>query len=257
MDNTMKRKPSFRIVTMVLLAATFMLGGVAGAFMYATGEEVVTSTWMQMISHTEYRYGESGQIIARLVDYQGNPVVVDNCTATILYPDKTYFVDSQLMTESGNISGDHYYSFTTPSGPEGVYEYQATCYYQMGAQTRNKSVTNSFHLSSAFNNITQKLSVIQSDISAINVSLGDDLDDINQTLQFMESVLLDVNTTTTNTYQYLTGTLTNSVDQILTDLGVINATVNRIETNTVAINGTVNQILTNQENEVFMTTFSG
>jgi hypothetical protein len=68
----------------------------------------------------------------------------------------------------------------------------------------------------------------------------------------MQSMLDYINQTTTNTYDYLTGTLTTKVDTILSDLGVINATVNRIETVTNDINSTVNQILQNQEDAVQM-----
>ena len=140
-------KTPLPVLATILLALTFVVGGVSGMFVYATGNAVVSETYMKMISHTEYRYGEPGQIIARLVNYQGDPVAVNNCTVDILYPDKTFFVQDALMTDSVNISGDHYYGFTTPSGPEGVYEYQATCNYNPSKST---SVTNSFHLSNAF-----------------------------------------------------------------------------------------------------------
>ena len=162
-----KNKPSLKLTSMFLLAGIFILGSISGIFVYATGTNVVTDTWMQMISHTEYRYGEDGQIIARLVDFQGAAVTVDNCTASILYPDKTFFADAELMNDTGNIAGDHYYEFTTPTGPEGVYEYQATCYYTVGSNSRNKSVTNSFHLSSGFNNVLSNLTQIQQDVLAL------------------------------------------------------------------------------------------
>jgi hypothetical protein len=55
----------------------------------------------------------------------------------------------------------------------------------------------------------------------------------------------------------MTTTLVDKVDGILTTLGVMNATLNRVETNTIAINTTANTILQNQQDEVFMSTFSG
>jgi len=281
-------KISFPLQTNLLLAGILVFAGISGYFMFQTGEEVANNPVMQMISHTEYRFGEPGQIIARLVNFQGAAVTVNSCNATILYPDKSFFVNSAGMTASGNISGDHYYSFTTPAGPEGVYEYQATCYYDQGATTKNASVTNSFHLSGAFNSVLGNLTDIQGDLSSINTSLSDltvnlsgveggisdlnsslsivlsnqniinaTLNQVNLTLTDMQGVLNNVNVTTTNTYQYLTGTVTTNLNQILSDLGVINATVNRIEITTNTINGTVTTIQTNQENQVFMTTFSG
>ena len=397
------------VTVMLLLVGTLALGAVTGAFMYATGDAVIENGFrLSMVSHTEYRFSEPGQIISRLVDFQGNPVSVTNCTATILYPDKSYFVQDALMSASTNITGDHYYGFTTPAGPEGVYEYQSTCNYGPGGN-KQASVTNSFHLSSAFtdvlNNLTSmttqltniegNLSIVQIDlvnlannVSAINASISQDildlsnqlnsntstilaefttiqanfthviddlhainstmlaeftniannftaiggqLTDINNTLntQFanlqlnittildaignvtidtqvlidahnailgnlteidtnlsliisnqvamnvtiestntivtdiqstvnaMETVLNTVDNTTTNTYNYLTGTLANNVQQILDDLGIMNATLNTIDTNVLEINVTTQQILQNQEDEVYMSTFSG
>ncbi len=366
-----KKKMRFPVLTVILSAAVLMTVFASGMFVYATGLSVVDSTYMKMISHTEYRFGEEGQIVTRLVDYQGNAVVVQNCTASILYPNKTYFKQDELMTATGTIDGDHYYNFTTPDGPEGVYEYQATCNYLQGANPRNSSVTNSFHLSGAFNavlgnltNVQNNLTALSNELAAVNSSLSGDiadlstqlnvnvtqllngqtsikdqlnanittvlyelnnanssihlrfddleagldnltvnltpvleaidaletsmaanftevfnefsvvntkLDQINVTVgdtntrvQGVESTLVTmtatldyINTTTVNTYQYVTGTLTDSVNQILNDMGVMNASINRIETVSNQINGTVTSILENQENEVVMTVFSG
>jgi len=414
-----------------LILAAFIFGGAMFVTMYASGNEVVEKNEnMMMISHTEYRYSELGQIVVRLVDFSGGAVSVNNCTATILYPNKTIFLGPVLMNATNTITGDHYYEFTTPNGPEGVYEYQATCIYAAG--TKSKSATNSFHLSSAFNQTLSQLGVVIDDLAAINstviafqaqvqdnfsqvqasiasinvtgavsdlaytlgqvnvtvngissnldafivnttaslaqinttvtdnlalstvingtvntiladllefnttmnvrfdavdlaISNGfsamaanftdlrqyvsevntsvidainaivagnvsvdftpvlDAISNVNSTLynqmnainlsittevtsfrqevQANFSVMNDwltlINTTTVNTYDYMTGTLASNVNDILTTLGVINATVNRIEQNTLAINTTVSEILQNQEDEVFISTYSG
>lgn len=255
-------KVRFPVVILFLLGVTLMAGAGTGIVSYANGKEVAGSTHMMMVSHTEYRFQEAGQIIARIVNFQGDPVSVDNCTATILYPDKTFFVNADLMIESANISGDHYYNFTTPNGPEGVYEYQATCTYASGSQER--SVTNSFHLSSAFNTIDGNLTDIDNVLAGLDGNITanfsvviDNQEQILGNFSSQNVLLSAINVTTTNTYDYVTGTLANNVDDILTQLGIINATVNRIETTTGQINTTVTDILANQENEVIMTTFSG
>lgn len=377
-----KKRMRFSWYVVTMLAVTFVIGGAAGAFMYATGQEVVQTPKMQMVSHTEYAYAAPGQIISRLVDFQGNPVAVNNCTATILYPDKTSFVSAALMTAS-NIPGDFYYNFTTPNGPEGTYEYQATCYYGVN---KNASVTNSFHLTPNFNLILSNLTSVQGNLTAlsaqlntnistvlselqntnstlyaaiqsvntsvanVNTAMGNNftaldsamganftqlqanvtqiltaisnisvttnltpvldaiatvnstvnniqstmaanftytnglitavnsslatymadvqtnfstvinyLDYINTTVSAIDytAALAEINTTTQNTYTYLTGTLTTNVNSILSQLGVMNATLNRIETNTVDINSTVNTIRQNQEDAVVMSVFSG
>jgi hypothetical protein len=215
----------------------------------------LSNSYLSMVSHTEYRYGEDGQIVARLVDFQGAPVTVDNCTASIIYPDKTGFINNSLMADS-SIDGDHYLNFTTPNGPEGIYEYQATCFYTVGVNVRNQSVTNSFHLSNAFGTVEEQLDNLSTGMAANFTVTTSYLNDINNSVtsllgaQNYTAILDEINATTTNTYQYLTGTLATNVNTILTDLGVINATVNDI-------NATVNTILENQNNTVQMSVFSG
>jgi hypothetical protein len=141
----------------LLLAVCFVLGSGSALVLYATGNEAIakgllSGDKMYMVSHTEYRYDETGQIVVRLVNSAGSPISVDNCTAKILYPNKTIYLGPALMANTTAISGDHYYSFQTPAnGPEGVYEYQALCSWNAGAKT--DSATNSFHLSSAFNTL--------------------------------------------------------------------------------------------------------
>lgn len=199
-------KIKYPAMIMVLLAVSFTFGGAAAILAYATGNEVVGNAKLYMVSHTEYRFSEPGQIVARLVDFQGNPVVVNNCTATILYPDKSIFVNAALMTESANISGDHYYSFTTPAGPEGVYEYQAECTYAAGAKTA--SVTNSFHLSSAFTSVLGNLTSVQNDLlniannlSAVNASLSAEITSVAGQITTLSS---DVGTNFTEVFNRLT-----------------------------------------------------
>jgi hypothetical protein len=422
----------YKLKVILLLVAVFIIGGAAAVVQYAYGSEVVEQNQnMFMVSHTEYRYGEAGQIIVRLVDFQGDAIAVTNCTVSILNPDKSFFIQDALMADTGNITGDHYYDFTTPAGPEGIYEYQATCNY---APNKQKSATNSFHLSSAFNitiagieetladlaainstvlafqaQVQDNFSQVQASIASINVTgavsdlaytlgqvnvtvngISSNLDGfivnttaalvqinttvtdnlalstvINSTVNMILADLLEFNTTmnvrfdavdlaisngfsamaanftdlrqyvsdvntsiidainalitgnisvtvdftpvldaisnvnstlyaqinavnlsvsssisefrqevqanfsqtwdwfnlinitTVNTYDYMTGTLATNINDILSTLGVINATVNRIEANTLEINTTTQQILQNQEDEVYISTYSG
>jgi ribosome maturation factor RimP len=113
-----------------------------------------------------------------------------------LYPDKTVFANEALMSASTNISGDYYYAFTTPAGPEGVYEYQATCVWNGGA--RSQSVTNSFHLSSSFTSVLGNLSVVQGsvaqlgvDLLSINSSLAGGINDLSAQLNANTTTVLD------------------------------------------------------------------
>lgn len=241
----------FRTRVALLGGMVFVLASLSGMIFYATGEQVVADPLMSMVSHTEYRFNESGQVIARIVDFRGDPVSVSSCNATILYPDKSVLVSMAGMTASA-IAGDFYYNFTTPVGPEGTYEYQAICFYGVN---KNASVTNSFHLSSALTSVLGNLSSLNVSVDLSSVTSR--LDVMNVTLSENNAYLVLVNATTTSTYDYLTGSLTSKVDDVLTQLGIINATVNRIEANTNNINTTVNLIKENQENAVVMQVFSG
>lgn len=100
---------------------------------------------LTMISHSEYMSGEQGQILSRLLDYQGYSISTANCSVDVLYPDRTYFINSDAMNYN---MGSYYYNFTVPS-IEGVYQYRATCVY--GAPSKTRSIMNSFHVSPALN----------------------------------------------------------------------------------------------------------
>ena len=274
-----KKTMRFPLLTTLLLAGIFVSGSATGIFIYATGSEVIEQVHLQMVSHTEYRYGESGQIIARLVDFQGNPVTVTSCNATILYPDKSYFVNAAGMTESGNISGDHYYGFTTPNGPEGVYEYQATCFYMQGMNLRNQSVTNSFHLSGAFNALlsnqtlqNQYLEGIQGNLTLVQQAIqnvSDELAAVNSSLSGEIAALsTQLNTNVTMLYQQadsnylaLQNQINANVTQILAEFDNINVSVNftpvldAIDALELSMQGNFTA-LSNQINNNFTTTFN-
>jgi hypothetical protein len=244
-EQMMKKKMRFPVLVTVLLAGVFLFGTIAGAFIYATGSAIIMTPSMVMVSHTEYRYSEGGQIIARLVDFQGNPVVVNNCTATILSPNKATFATG-LMTGATTL-GDYYYNFTTPAGPEGVYEYQAMCFYQVGINVRNQSVTSSFHLSSAFTNILSnqtaqnlQLTYIQGNLTQVQVvlqSLGDNVTAMNASLGAQITALsgqLNTNvstilTTMDGNFTALTNQLNYNVTQILAAINNMNISVNHSE----------------------------
>jgi methyl-accepting chemotaxis protein len=117
-------------------------------FSYEYGDNVAEKDYIVMVSHSEYWSGEEGQIIGKLYDFQGDPVIVDNCTIDIYYPDKSLFINDGITDDSlQSTTGTHWYNFTTPS-IEGVYEYSIQCSYQ---PNKVRSVSNSFHLSPALN----------------------------------------------------------------------------------------------------------
>jgi hypothetical protein len=323
----------------VLLMGIFSLGVVG----YYNGKQVVNLVpYMSMISHSIYRTGETGQIIARLVDYQDNPVSVNWCKAYINYPDKTVWINGDLMTDdSGNLTGNHFYSFTVPA-TEGVYEYGAECQFNKTPSiTMTRKVVNSFQVSPSFNQIsainntltvmngslyeiqtavgqvnstlnsvsttvngvaynvsliyqdTQSLKASALDtagnFTALNVRLdgvdsnlsvlknycGDantnssplcvlvneikiDVGAINVTMLNAQTVYLqEINATTHSTYDYMTGTLTNKVDDVLGMLSSIGGTVNATYSIVTAVNSTTTTILTNQQDDYRMSVSAG
>jgi uncharacterized protein YoxC len=119
-----------------------------GAVAYKNGNAIISQDIFYMASHSEYFSGETGQVIARLLDYQGSPITVQNCTVDIYYPDKTLFVANGVTNDSlQTTTGSHFYNFVVPS-TEGVYQYIATCHY---SPNKVSTVASSFHVSPALN----------------------------------------------------------------------------------------------------------
>ncbi len=117
-----------QIIMTSVIATIFIIMATVTA-MYQDGKTIAEEENFYIVSNTEYWSGETGQVIARFVNFLGNPITVNNCTTDILYPNSTtYFVQDALMTSS-MISGDHYYQFTVPD-EEGVYDYKVKCIYQ-------------------------------------------------------------------------------------------------------------------------------
>jgi hypothetical protein len=227
------------------------------------------------LSHSEYWSSEQGQIITRLVNYQGTSIVDANCTMSILYPNKTFFKyqeQSILSTDS------YYYAFTTPD-VEGVYEYRADCIYNNN--TKSKSVMNSFHLSPAlnfiaisyqnlsnklidmsnleearFNNTTYNLTQIKQDTDYIrsNMALSSDVVALqNSVLTRLDSI---ANFCGDN---YTSGSLLCQwVNQSKNQIIEMNQTINQLSNYTqnvilpaiISVNDSVNNMVVNIQNNI-------
>ena len=178
------------IATLLLCAIVIGVGTSQGKEVLNTGA-LEDGVYFGMVSHTEYMSGETGQIISRLVNWQGNPIDA-TCKATIKYPDKTAFITNQTMTES-TVAGDFYINFTTPN-IEGVYEYQSVCNYTIGSTPRESRATNSFHLSPALN-IIKVINTTTLEINGTTYDILNDVRAINTTrTAFLEAMNLSVDT---------------------------------------------------------------
>lgn len=280
----MKINKKAGMLSFVIIALIAVLGLGVGT-LYNHGNNIINdNTYMAMVSHTEYSSGETGQIVARLVNYLGNPIVA-TCYATIKYPNKTAFITNQSMTAS-TISGNYYKTFVTPA-IEGVYEYQARCYYGVG---QHADATNSFHLSPALNTIgemNQTVNYLKANLNTtmlynaligVNNSLRLQIASMNATMvskftslnnsmathfanlnQSIKNELAAVNSSLWNKINSINFTSTsvnytsrfNSIDGNLTRILAretqINSTVNNIYTYlSVNVATTLNSILNNQ-----------
>ena len=130
----------------VALAAAVPLG-VTGYAILGNPAEI------RMVSGTEYISGENGQVITRLSDRFGNPITGATCVATIIYPDKTYFLIDQALSAS-SIPGNYYLGFTTPS-TIGLYEEDIRCTASPFGATKQFRISSSFHVSLALNIVEQ------------------------------------------------------------------------------------------------------
>jgi hypothetical protein len=112
--------------------------------------QVSSSQGVTFIGGTEYKAEEMGEVAVRIVKGNGDAETGATCLATILYPNKTAFVNASTMSEFG--SGIYNYSFTVPT-TEGVYDYFTDC---TKTGTKYKALS-TFHVSPWANKIDIRL----------------------------------------------------------------------------------------------------
>lgn len=148
------------------------------------GQELSEETNMVMISHSEYWTGEIGQIIGKLYNFRGQPILAD-CNVTIYNPDKSIFLSATPTDDTLEATdGTHYINFTTPT-LEGVYEYKIRCDFNLNG-LKNRTISNSFHLSPALNtirNINTSIANLTQNINFIRENLFSDTDAFNNFTQ--------------------------------------------------------------------------
>ncbi len=200
-----KKRPRLILITSVIIVLS-----IVSFFIVRGGKKDLV---LEMVSGTEYISGEYGQVIVRIADRQGSPYQNATCTADILYPDKSYFVNDYVLGESST-PGNYYAEFMTPT-INGIYEEYISCTYIDRGSQQTLEIASSFHVSPALNFIV--------DMSALQAERYWDLvERINQTRQ----ELLDEIETTFN--QDFAELLINRTDALLLE---INAAHNRSDEN--------------------------
>jgi hypothetical protein len=175
-------------------------------------EEVRTegNAYIDFVSGTEYIANigalDQGQVIVRVVDYKGNPLNA-TCNATILNPNKSYYISSQTMTPS-TIQGNYYITFTIPT-QTGIFEDYVNCSIQLGSKIVYGTKASSFHVSpvlTLFNNISTQ-------ITQLNQTVVDGDLMLNNTINYVHT---DIINHINNTESSLNATLTTIINNMAT-----------------------------------------
>lgn len=180
---------------------------------YINGNQVSESSQLTMVSHSEYWSGEQGQIIGKLYNYLGNPILA-NCNVTIYNPDKTIYLAPTTTDDTLEaLDGTHYINFTTPT-TEGIYEYMIECGFTLNNKYQTRQISNSFHLNPALNTIKQ----INTSVSGIGN---------------IYPLLVNVNTTANNIYNNMFTDLNafNNFTNIQNNFNAVNTKLDGLQTN--------------------------
>jgi len=165
-------------------------------FAYRNGKAVVQIPEVQWVSHTEYWSSngvgadELASTIIRLTDFKGAPFVVDICSVTILYPNKSVYLSNQPMIASPVI-GNWYRADPVPSA-EGTYEQEVTCTYSDNKEVRTSQ---SFHVNPALNYIkTLDANILAADskLNSVNLTIVGKINDAK------ESISTNINVSSTS-----------------------------------------------------------
>lgn len=175
---------------------------------------------IEMVSGTEYISNEEGQIIVQLQDNAGSPILDANCSVSLLYPDKSFvFIDAPMLPTT--VQGNYYYSFNTPA-TEGVYEEKIVCEVTRNEQTKEVTISDSFHVSSGLNLIVEvsrsqreqfDLMMEEFNISSQNFEEIKDFIDSNLYLELdkMSQKIEDMNLQIQNSQEIMEETINNEL----------------------------------------------
>ena len=248
-----KKKQKRKIVIKWIIISVALLGIAFLATTYASGTKVVNDEIsLQWVSHTEYWRNDSASTIVRLADYRGNPITVNECRVTILKPDKTVFINDQLMSES-NIAGNWYRTDSLIDAPLGTYEQEVTCV--KGDQTIKSS--QSFHLNPALeqvNTLTGMTNSLNLELSDLNVTLNGVIsetgEEINTTITNLDTslndLLNDVNTSMIDQFESTNSTILTELSNVeIAVNGTVTATGSAIQTQISDLNSSLSTLINN------------
>jgi methyl-accepting chemotaxis protein len=126
---------------------------------------------LEMVSGTEYLSGEEAQVIVRIADKYGSPVIGVSCDLTVYYPNKSIHITSRM--DYSAVPGNYYHNFTAPD-ITGIYEEYIRCTYAF----RELAISSSFHINPALNTVME---LSQDELERYTSSLKE-LHSLNQSL---------------------------------------------------------------------------
>ncbi|MCF7861928.1 hypothetical protein K9M79_06820 [Candidatus Woesearchaeota archaeon] len=134
-------------ITKIMLCLFFLL---PLAIMIAQPSNSIISLGydLKMVSGTEYLTGEEAQVIVRVADKNGNPVVGADCDLTLYKPNKSIHLTSKMDYSAA--PGNYFHNFSAPD-KAGIYEEYIHCTYAF----KELSISSSFHVNPALNRIAQ------------------------------------------------------------------------------------------------------
>ncbi len=194
---------------------------------------------IRMVSGTEYISGEEGQVIVRLEGARNTPITDAECSLSLLYPDKSYFlIDVPMIPTS--IPGNYYHSFTTPQTP-GIYEEHIVCTITRGDDVRTLNISYSFHVSPGLNLIVEisksqreQYEDIVSRVNNLDTNLRSQIDNVNTSLDGIQT--------------YIDNNVMMEIDNLNQNINDINSSLNDSVT---GIEGRLNQTMLDNFAELY------
>lgn len=213
---------------MLFMSISVGFGFLLGHFVFPKGctncktvvEEVRMdgNAYIDFVSGTEYIANigglDEGQVIVRVTDYKGNPLNA-TCVASILNPDKSFYMFLQPMNQS-SINGNYYKTFSIPT-TSGIFEDYVNCTVTLGSQSLKVSKSSSFHVSPTlvlFENISNQ-------ITALNQTVVDGDLMLNGTINYVHTDII-------NHINNSESSINASLTQIINDMATYYSNLNMI-----------------------------
>lgn len=194
---------------------------------------------IKMVSGTEYISGEEGQVIVRLEDFRGNPILDADCIVSLLFPDKSFFLTDVSMNLS-TIPGNYFHTFVTPQTP-GIYEKHIICTVTRDDDEFILTTSYSFHVSPGLNLIVEMSKSQREQYNEL-------LERLNNLDANLTAKIDSVDNRVYNVQNYIDTNVMAEINELNQDIYDLNVT---LSDSVVGIEGRLNQTLLNNFDELY------